>query len=270
MGWGCLGVALLGIWAPGVPGEPEDGVLFSCDFESDTWWQAWGEKKPPSNCALVDGEAALGGRGKSLKVTVPKGSNAGANFHYRFRELLGYEPEEIYFRYYVKFDPDWKGAVDGGKMPGFEGTYGKAGWGGRPVNGKDGWSARGAFVRPAGDETQIGFYCYHADMKGKYGSIFKFKPPLRHGAWTCVELYGKLNTPGDPGRNDGILRGWIDGTLAFEKTDLRFRDVDTLKIETVWVNVYHGGTTPAPEDLHLYLDDLVISRQPIGPRREKK
>ena len=66
--------------------------------------------------------------------------------------------------------------------------------------------------------------------------------------------------------SDGILRGWIDGQVAFEKNDIRFRDVDSLKIEEVWVNVYHGGERTVPnEDIHLYLDNLVIARQPIGP-----
>lgn len=51
---------------------------------------------------------------------------------------------------------------------------------------------------------------------------------------------------------------------ADERTNLRFRDVDRLKIESIWVNVYHGGTRPAPADLHLYLDNMVIARQPIG------
>jgi len=41
---------------------------------------------------------------------------------------------------------------------------------------------------------------------------------------------------------------------------------DSLKIEEVWVNVYHGGETPVPnEDIHLYLDNLVIARHSIGP-----
>ena len=50
--------------------------------------------------------------------------------------------------------------------------------------------------------------------------------------------------------------------------DIRFRDVDTLKIEDIWVNVYHGGETPVPnEDIHLYLDNMVIARQSIGPMK---
>jgi len=44
------------------------------------------------------------------------------------------------------------------------------GWGGRKVNGSDGWSARGLFeTRNGADSTAIGFYCYHADMRGRYG-----------------------------------------------------------------------------------------------------
>jgi hypothetical protein len=130
------------------------------------------------------------------------------------------------------------------------------------------------YVTKLGDDsTAIGYYCYHADMRGKYGEHWTFTPRLRHGRWYCVEQYCKLNTPGPPGekgRNDGVLRGWIDGAPAFEKADIRFRDVDALKIEDVWVNVYHGGATPVPPaDIHLYLDNLVIARRPIGPVKAK-
>lgn len=258
----------------GTSAEPElaqrGDVLLACDFEDAAWWKAWGARKEPVNTVRVQGARAFGGTGHSLQVTVPRGQHLGTTFAYRFRERTGAEPEEIYFRYYLKFDPDWKHATSGGKLPGFSGTYGKAGWGGRPVNGSDGWSARGLFeTRNGADSTAIGFYCYHADMKGKYGNHWAFQPRLAHGRWYCVELYCKLNTPGrdgQPGRNDGILRGWIDGALAFEKTDIRFRDVERLRIEDVWVNVYHGGATPVPrEDIHLYLDNLVIARKPIGP-----
>ena len=57
----------------------------------------------------------------------------------------------------------------------------------------------------------------------------------------------------------------MDGRLAFEKTDARFRAVDRLKIEAVLINVYLGGTWTAEQDHHLYLDEIVVSKQPIGP-----
>jgi hypothetical protein len=258
---------------PRLTGRSE--VLLFCDFEQDQWWPAWGAKKQPANTALVDGDKAFGGKGRSLQVTVPRGEHMGTAFSFKFRQQVGAEPEEIYFRYYLKLDPDWKHATSDGKLPGISGTYGKAGWGGRKVDGTDGWSARGLFKTKYGaDESAIGFYCYHADMRGKYGEHWEFKPRLPHGRWYGVEQYCKLNTPGSegkPGKKDGVLRGWIDGEPAFEKTDIRFRDVDTLKISEVWVNVYHGGATPVPkEDIHLYLDNMVIARKPIGPVGKSK
>ena len=67
------------------------------------------------------------------------------------------------------------------------------------------------------------------------------------------------------GKNDGILRGWVEGQPAFEKTDVRMRDVDTLRIEAVWLNVYLGGSWVVKSDHHLYIDNVVIARDYIGP-----
>ena len=55
------------------------------------------------------------------------------------------------------------------------------------------------------------------------------------------------------------------GQPAFEKTDIRFRDVPTLKIEQVWFNIYHGGSWVPKDDIHVYFDNVVIARRPIGP-----
>jgi hypothetical protein len=75
-----------------------------------------------------------------------------------------------------------------------------------------------------------------------------------------------MNTPGEKG---GIIRAWIDGRSAFEKTDIRFRLVDKLKIEQIWMNVYHGGKKPSPYDQHLYIDSVVIARKYIGPMKQQ-
>lgn len=242
--------------------------MFRCDFESEKWFQDWGLREPTRNSVVVATDAArkfAPHRGKALRIRVAKGSNYGTSLGYSFKKLTGSEPEEIYFRYYLRFGDDWN-PTTGGKLPGFGGTYGRAGWGGRPVNGRDGWSARGLFSARKDGRTPTGFYCYHADMKGKYGSHWRWdikdRGRLDNNRWFCIEQYAKMNTPGE---NDGILRAWVDGKPAFEKTDVRMRDVATLKIETIWFNVYHGGSAAAATDHHLYIDDIVISRRPIGP-----
>ena len=103
-------------------------------------------------------------------------------------------------------------------------------------------------------------------MKGNYGTNWvwqnDYRGFLENNRWYCIEQYLKLNTPR---KTDGIIRAWIDGRLAFEKTDIRFRHVGKLKIEQIWMNVYHGGTKPSPYDQHVFIDNVVIARKYIGP-----
>ena len=241
--------------------------MFRAGFDSQKWFEGWGLRGPTRNTAIVKSDAVrkfVAHRGSALRVRIAKGSNYGTSLEYRFKKQHGEEPEEIYFRYYLRLADDWDPKT-GGKFPGFGGTYGRAGWGGRPVNGKDGWSARGLFKAREDGKTPVGFYCYHADMRGKYGSNWIWEMEkrgyLENNRWYCIEQYAKMNTPG---KNDGILRAWVDGKPAFEKTDVRMRDTAKLKIEFIWFNLYHGGSKAAAKDHHLYIDDVVISRKPIG------
>ena len=43
--------------------------------------------------------------------------------------------------------------------------------------------------------------------------------------------------------------------------------MDKLKIEQIWMNVYHGGKKPSPYDQHLFIDNVVIARKYIGPMK---
>ncbi|MFB0519801.1 MAG: polysaccharide lyase, partial [Desulfatiglandales bacterium] len=85
---------------------------------------------------------------------------------------------------------------------------------------------------------------------------------LENNRWYCIEQYVRMNTPE---KNDGVLRGWVDGKLAFEKTDVRMRDVSDLNIEYIWINIYHGGTWTAESDDHLFIDNVVIANRYVGP-----
>jgi hypothetical protein len=256
----------------------DKAVIFATGFESESWAKEWTRA---AEMRVIDTVATDGARkfeplrGKALRVRIAKGSNAALNTLYKFKPETGSEPEAVYFRYYLRLGADWNQSIEGGKMPGISGTYGIAGWGGRKSDGRNGWSARGLFQRtvPKGDNplaglTPIGTYCYHADMKGQYGDNFiwrvGYRGYLENNRWYCVEHYVKLNTPE---KKDGVLRGWIDGRPAFEKTDLRYRLADKLRIEQVWMNIYHGGKKPSPHDQHAFIDNVVIAREYIGPLR---
>jgi len=251
---------------PPTAGGP--GESFVCGFESPDWYRNWGLQGAPERCELVAADPQRKFeplRGRALRVKVERGGHYGLSLQYRFQPHWGEEPEEIYFRYYLRLADDWN-PQRGGKLPGIAGTYGRAGWGGRPSNGRNGWSARGLFLGRCEGHTPVGFYCYHADMSGIYGSHWVWEKDrlgyLENNRWYCIEQFARMNTPG---KNDGVLRAWVDGRPAFEKTDLRMRDTAELKIESVWINVYLGGSWTARSDHHLYIDEVAISRQRIGP-----
>ena len=250
------------------------GVYLFSDFESNNWGDDWsfGTDAGTLDTLLSDpGRLFEVLKGSALRVKVAEGTHYGMSVGFNFTEKIGHEPEEIYFRYYLRFADDWM-TVYGGKMPGISGTYGRAGWGGRPSDGTNGWSARGSFSvmpppgNPLGYTIPMGHYVYHADMDGSYGDIDlwqkDYRGYLEKNRWYCIEQYLRMNTPG---QNDGILRSWVDGRPAYERTDWRWRDVTDLKIERIWMNVYHGGTTAAAQDAHLYIDNVVIANRYIGP-----
>ncbi|NMG56083.1 polysaccharide lyase [Aromatoleum aromaticum] len=255
--------------------ERHPDVVFADRFESPDWMTRWPIYSKNSTTEIVASDDAnrferLDAR--ALKVTVPRGKVLGLNAQYRFDQRPEGEPEAMYFRYYLRFGENWNPTLQGGKLPGFAGTYNRGGWGGRKANGTNGWSARGTFFRLSGRNSlsgvhrSIGSYVYHADMSQTYGSTWGWNQGptgmLEKNRWYSIEQYVRMNTPG---RNDGVLRAWVDGEVAFEKTDMRYRDGLDLKIESLWMNVYHGGTTPTAHDLTLYIDNLVIARNYIGP-----
>ena len=261
----------------GISRDPN--VIFATDFESPKWNDEWTYAGNLKVIDTVPGDVKRKFQplqSKALRVRIAKGSNGALNTLFKFQKETSHEPDEIYFRYYLRLADDWNQTLQGGKLPGISGTYGIAGWGGRKSNGKNGWSARGLFKltiprgNPLAGTTPIGTYCYHADMEGSYGTNWvwqrDYRGFLENNRWYSIEQFLKINTPG---KKDGILRAWVDGRLAFEKTDIRFRLVEKLKIEQVWMNVYHGGKKPSPYDQHLFIDNVVIAKKYIGPMQRE-
>jgi hypothetical protein len=63
---------------------------------------------------------------------------------------------------------------------------------------------------------------------------------LENGRWYLVEMYVRMNAPGKP---NGVMRGWVDGKLSYEKIDMIWRlpGHDNLHVRTIWLNVHAGG-----------------------------
>jgi hypothetical protein len=248
-------------------------ITFFTSFEDEKWTNQWedtskGDYKLTSN-NIREKFSPLSG--KALEITIKKGNFVGIGA----KHLLPKDLKKTYFRYYLRLGDSWQINTTG-KLPGFAGTYHnttyKAGWGGRKSDGSNGWSAR-MFTNSTlssnnilPNKTPIGNYLYHADMKKKYGDTeywnLNNESLLKKNTWYSIEQYIQLNTPNE---KNGQLKAWVNGKLVYNNTNIRFSDNPSVGLESVWLNVYHGGKTKAPKDLTIYIDELIIANSYIGP-----
>lgn len=260
--------------------EKHEAVLFTENFESTAWGSRWTTVGSASIARVVSAGEGNGFEplsGNALRVSLHPRQNLGLDARFDFAKALGSEPERAYLRYYLRFGDDWAPTQDGGKLPGLAGTYNRGGWGGRKSDGYNGWSARGAFLRLTPEHSSmygyagIGSYVYHAGLEAPGSAQWGWgRGPtgrLARNRWYSVEQYVQMN---DPGKANGILRAWIDGYLVFERTDLGFRNTPEIRIENAWFNVYHGGLAKPPSEMSVYLDNVVISTDYIGPLIEMR
>ena len=207
--------------------------------------------------------------GSALEVPIPEGNHRGMRMRFWFADQFGAEPDAASATYWLYVPSDFAFAAShsgGGKLPGFQGTYGNCGAGDLgPCDGADGWSARMTFLRPKAVylDTGVGLahYVYHGEMKGEpyypYGTYLRWSRGLSLGQWHRIDQFVRLNTPGD---HDGVLRGWVDGELALDRDGLLFRGADAgdVRIEEFVNTVYFGGNWASPADNELYFDDLEV------------
>lgn len=180
----------------------------------------------------------------------------------------GFEPPtELYWRYWVRFDPNFYITVPKrGKIPG-PATLGNDGCnGGDPTTiSNPCFSARTMFSRDyKGDalpgETLLGYYNYSLDSPSHRGDLWDWDPEvalLEFGEWYCVEGHIDL---GSPGGSNGVLEAWVDGEPAFSNTNIRYRRAaETFGIESFWFDIYYGNpSTPSPKEQGIWFDSWAM------------
>lgn len=214
--------------------------------------------------------------GPGLNAIIPVGEHWGGAGHWEFDRRGVAEPEELYWRYWVKFPTGFYiETPNRGKLPGPAGLHSLNCRGNRVSTPEEPcFSARMLFSRLYGepedpdgpdDKTLIGFYAYHVDGPPNRGDIWTWDPEvalLDHGKWYCVEGSIEMNTPGV---RNGVLKGWVDGQDAFERTDIAFRRADEawMKIKSFWFDVYYGGTESIVDN-EIHFDSLAFGPSRVG------
>lgn len=262
------GTALGLVEAGGAPATPS-GLYFAESFEdANLAKRGWYDG---SAFALSDTEAAAGRR--SIRFHFPKGMlipPAARGARHLFTPT-----DVVYIRFYQKLSPRWR-------------------WTGRPYgphlmlfmtteNGRyDGPAATHLtlYVEPMGGKLRLAAQ----DIQNKDSPHGLTQGPLRggynarvydsdavlfdDGKWHLLEAMFKLNSldrAHDRPNADGELRGWVDGKLVIERTDVVFRGTDFPEMKLnqfLMLPYFHHGV---PSDQTLWIDELAVGSRRIGP-----
>lgn len=279
--------------------ENDPGVIFVEKFDSGSIesiserWDSISNKGIMSLSSNVpDGSAD----GTSLLMTHTGGEGNGGHLYRRL--MPGYD--QIFARFYVRFDPDCAnihhfGTHLGGFNPPTPWPQGGAG------NKPEGDKRFTTGVEPYGKNWNWDFYTYwqgmHVHGDGNYwGTPFLSgvpKPKVKHGEWICVEMMVKMNDPVD--ESNGEQAFWINGKLwrhdgqvvshvgdGFPKgqwtggwwnPDMGSKEgfegfqwctVEELAVNYIWTYLY---ITKAPQGhvSKVWFDNIVVATEYIGP-----
>jgi hypothetical protein len=268
----------------GIGADPD--VVFAENFESvsgsslavdEKWSNVWGLLA----ITTAGGDVHAGARALEVIATEPERSQ-GAVHDFGTGAL-----DLLFVRYYMKYHPDFPGMHHTGidVFAGAPGVGQGDATGVRP-DGVRSFQALLDTLSPMFDWSPPGnrppgileVYCYHMDQLDVYGDIFystgegngnlalfgeTFVPrdnviPER-GRWTSFEIMVKANTPGE---RDGRVAFWVDGRLAGDFPNIRFRTVEELRINQLIITTY---VSELASNQAVWYDDIVAARSYIGP-----
>ncbi len=196
-----------------------------------------------------------------LRVSYPLGEVGPGAGGAQFKVALNMSAEELYISYRVRFRNGFD-FVKGGKLPGLCG--GDCNTGGDVPNGADGFSAR-LMWRTDGKVVQ---YMYVPEQVSQWGDNLYWdasgQTSFAPGQWHYVRTRIVMNTPG---LNDGMLQSWFDGVLALDRNDMRYRDVASLSIDTLYFSTFFGGSggdwAPTDNEYADFYDFIITPQWPV-------
>jgi hypothetical protein len=205
--------------------------------------------------------------GQVLRVSYPSGSASklsaaddGTTYGgtQAYLQLPDGPVDDLHLRYYVAFQPGFN-FVKGGKLPGL---YGGTVNNGRKIpNGTNGWSSRYMWRTDGAGEV----YAYLPSSVAHGTSLGRGSWNFLPGQWTCIEQAVHLNTPG---KSDGSVTVWVNGTEVFQQTGMVYRTVSSLRIEGLFFSTFFGGgdaSWASPTDQFSEFAAFAVSPNYIGP-----
>ena len=270
----------------GIEGDPD--VIFADDFESygqaSELWNRWDNTFQEAQTRIATESGNVYAGNQAVEFTLPQQDQELSN---AVQKVLTTELDALFLRWYSKFDDknDIVGSSHNGGGISAHYFIGNQATPGIPADGTNKFLTE--FEHWRGDaETKapgaMNVYVYHPEQRDNYGDhffptglvmpntslAFDFGPDFEPrpdvipdlDRWYCYEIMVKANTPG---LRDGRITLWLDGKVIADFGNLRFRDIDSLKIDRFNLSL-HAGANPAGVT-RKYYDNVVAAKSYIGP-----
>lgn len=240
---------------------------------NNRWDHSWG------SCRITRDTSRVHAGRRALELSLDGAGSVGV------RKYFSAGFDRLFLRYYIKYDGAFASAHHAGgalqaRAPGV--PYVNPGVKPDGTNQfgvlLDHWSFEPAIPAPG----HLVAYVYHIDQQHRWGEQFypsgrtlpganskrgifgpsfvpreNFVPAL--GRWYSYELMVQANTPGT---NDGRVAFWVNGRLAADFPNLRFRSVASLGINGAHLGLYESRR---PGHRRIWIDDIVVATAYIGP-----
>ncbi|NNJ26369.1 hypothetical protein [Alienimonas chondri] len=257
------------VMADAQPHETDAAVIWYDDFDDEAQ-----QRRYPERSGETTAEVRFGDQGRALQMDYPEGERGTGGRKLFFGDTPTHRaqavrPQEtftdVYWRIYVRHQRGWTG---GGPAKLSRATsLVPPGW--RQAMIAHVWSSGEALtLDPASGvrgarvvTTRYNDFDNLRWLGNKPASQFQLHSREESGRWVCVEARAKLNTPG---QRDGLNQLWIDGRLEAERRDLDWRGTFADRgINAVFLEAYWNNGSPV--DQSRWIDNFVVSTQPIGP-----
>lgn len=283
---GDTGIASRYVGDVGIARDP--AVVFADDFENASspgdLRRTWDNIHHDKHIRLAEEPANVHSGRRALEFTVPQQKDEFSN---AVMKKLNPERDIVFLRWYTKFEAgfDQTGSSHNGGHISAHYVKGTKVTPGVPADGKNYFLA--LFENWRGDKEtpspgHLNIYCYYPGQREGYGDHFyptgkispftnkpgswgpqfvarpDVVPPLDR--WLCYEFMVRANTVG---QRDGRIALWLDGKLIADFMNMRLRDVETLKIDRVGLELHIRNNTVRPNKK--WYDDVVAATSYIGP-----
>ena len=268
--------------------NPPSGTIFCEDFEGVNPkgnFDDFDGNSDTENLIVTEPGPSADPANKAIRLRAPAGVSGGSDL----LKVLPSTHDKLYVRWYVKYETGFNFVAPnhgGGLAAGDRSFVGSSG------NKPNGADFAGFYVQYQVSTAVPFAYSYYPGMYqdcGAQGSCFGDSlpcvydaggsycikpqhlpsitlPTVQAGQWYCVEQMVDMGTPTPTETSaNGRLTLWLDGVELTDPQDLWIRTTANLKLQNLWVNLYHhDGTHSVGGE---FVDNLAVSTQRIdcGP-----